>query len=75
MTFKDFVVYYNMKSQAYSIVDLNHKKFPSNIRSDQSDTVVRRNQIVDGTDFHLIECRVNKTSQSYFVLYPAPYHR
>ena len=56
MVIKDYIVYYNIKTQAFAIVDTAHKKFPINVGSETDVNLVRWTKNIDGTDFRLMEC-------------------
>ena len=75
----DFIVYYNVNSKTFSMVDTAHNKFPVPRSDDQSKTVVTWTQNCDNSDFRLMDCKVKETArqkrQNYFVVYPSPESR
>ena len=75
----DFIVYYNVNSKNFSMVDTADKKFPVPSSDDQSEMVVTWTKNCDGSDFRLMDCMVKETEhlrrQNYFVVYPAPESR
>ena len=61
VTIKDFVVFYNIKSETYSLVDTTHEKFPLSLGNDQNEIEVKHSSNVDGTDYRLMICLNKKT--------------
>ena len=52
----DFIVFYSMKTQAFSMVDTAHNKFPLQASNYQNGMVVKWTKNVEGTELRLMEC-------------------
>ena len=52
----DFIVYYNVNTKTFSMVDTAHKKFPVPHSDDQSKMLVTWTKNCDGSDFRLMDC-------------------
>ena len=51
----DFIVFYNIKTQAFSMVDTAHKKFPLKDSKNHNGVVVKWTKNIEGTEFRLME--------------------
>ena len=70
----DFIVFYNLNSRAFSMVNTTHKKFPVPNRED-TERKIEWTQNCAGSDYRLMQTLDNKTHQRHFVVYPAPEKR
>ena len=75
----DFIVYYNVNTKTFSMVDTAHRNFPIPNSGDQSEMVVTWTKNCDGSDFRLMDCSVKETvhhrRQNYLVVYSTPESR
>ena len=72
---QNFIVFYDLKSMAFSMVDTAHKKFPTPTSSVKDSIKVRWTKNCEGSDFRLMDYIDQGSNQSYFVVYPAPENR
>ena len=57
----DFIVFYSMKTQAFSMVDTAHKKFPVQVSDDKGEMKVNWTKNVVGTGFRVMSCTEKQT--------------